>query len=106
MTETVQDRIRQRAYHLWNNGSRQGDETYFWLMAEREIQAEMEAEKDTPEFLKTESAKEADFKTVRKPRAVKSAAKTSKPAAKTSVKVESAVSKARTRRAAKQTVQV
>lgn len=75
-------------------------------MAEREIQAEMEAEKGAPEFLKTESAKEADFKTVRKPQAVKSAAKTSKPAAKTSVKVESTVSKARTRRAAKQTIQV
>ena len=43
MEQTLQDRIRERAYHLWNNGCGQGDDHY-WLMAEREVLAEIAAE--------------------------------------------------------------
>ena len=42
MEQTLQDRIRERAYHLWNNGCGQGDDHY-WLMAEREVLAEIAA---------------------------------------------------------------
>lgn len=44
MEQTPQDRIRERAYHLWNDGCGQGDETFFWVMAEREVSAEIAAE--------------------------------------------------------------
>ena len=42
--KTLQDRIRERAYHLWSNGSGQGDDNDYWLMAEREVLAEIAAE--------------------------------------------------------------
>ena len=37
MNLTLEDRIRQRAYFLWLNGGGAGDETHFWLIAEREV---------------------------------------------------------------------
>jgi hypothetical protein len=43
MEQSLQDRIRERAYHIWNSGV-YGDETYFWLMAERELTAEITEE--------------------------------------------------------------
>jgi hypothetical protein len=42
--KTLRDRIRERAYHLWSNGSGQGDDNDYWLMAEREVLAEVAAE--------------------------------------------------------------
>ena len=42
--KTLRDRIRERAYHLWSNGSGQGDDNDYWLMAEREVLAEIAAE--------------------------------------------------------------
>jgi|SRR5271166_800215 len=44
MEQTLQDRIRERAYHLWRNGSGQGNDNDCWLMAEREVLAEIAAE--------------------------------------------------------------
>ena len=31
MEQTLQDRIRERAYHLWNNGCGQSDDNHYWL---------------------------------------------------------------------------
>ena len=44
MEQTLQDRIRERAYHLWSNGCGQWDHNHYWLMAEREVLAEIAAE--------------------------------------------------------------
>jgi hypothetical protein len=41
MKLTLVDRIRQRAYFLWVSGGGAGDETHFWLTAEREVLAEV-----------------------------------------------------------------
>ena len=41
---TLRDRIRERAYHLWSNGCGLGDDNHYWLMAEREVLAEIAAE--------------------------------------------------------------
>jgi Protein of unknown function (DUF2934) len=43
MEQTLQDRIRERAYHFWSNGSGQGDDNDYWLMAEREVLGEIAA---------------------------------------------------------------
>jgi Protein of unknown function (DUF2934) len=41
----VEDKIRQRAYELWEqSGSTEGSEMDFWLQAEREIAAETSPE--------------------------------------------------------------
>ena len=40
MEQALQDRIRERAHHLWSNDCGQGDDNHYWLMAEREILAE------------------------------------------------------------------
>jgi hypothetical protein len=40
MERTLDDRIRERAYYLTINSGGAGDETHFWLIAEREILAE------------------------------------------------------------------
>ena len=42
--KTLRDRIRERAYHLWSNGSGHGDDNDYWLLAEREVLAEIAAE--------------------------------------------------------------
>jgi hypothetical protein len=42
MNLSLEDRIRQRAYFLSLSGA--GDETYFWLIAEREVMAEVVTE--------------------------------------------------------------
>ena len=42
--KTLQDRIRERTYHLWSNGFGQRDGNDYWLMAEREVLAEIAAE--------------------------------------------------------------
>jgi len=39
MNLSLEDRIRQRAYFLSLSGA--GDETHFWLIAEREVMAEV-----------------------------------------------------------------
>ena len=44
MEQTLQDRIRERAHHLWSNDCGQGDDNHYWLMAEREVLAEIAAE--------------------------------------------------------------
>lgn len=44
MEQALQDRIRERAHHLWSNDCGQGDDNHYWLMAEREILAEIAAE--------------------------------------------------------------
>ena len=41
MEQALQDRIRQHAYFLWISGGGAGDETHFWLLAEREVLAEV-----------------------------------------------------------------
>ena len=41
MKLTLEDRIRQHAYFLWLSGGGAGDETHFWLLAEREVLAEV-----------------------------------------------------------------
>jgi hypothetical protein len=42
MNLSLEDRIRQRAYFLSLSGA--GDETHFWLIAEREVMAEVVTE--------------------------------------------------------------
>jgi len=44
MKLTLEDRIRQHAYFLSLSGGRAGDETHFWLIAEREVLAEIAME--------------------------------------------------------------
>ena len=39
MKLTLEDRIRQRAYFLWLDGTGAGDDIHFWLIAEREVLA-------------------------------------------------------------------
>jgi len=41
MDLTLEDRIRQRAYFLWLDDAAGGNPTYFWLIAEREVLAEI-----------------------------------------------------------------
>lgn len=41
MEQALQDRIRQHAYFLWISGGGAGDEIHFWLLAEREVLAEV-----------------------------------------------------------------
>ena len=41
MRLTLEDRIRQHAYFLWLSGGGAGDETHFWLLAEREVLTEV-----------------------------------------------------------------
>ena len=43
MDSTLEDLIRQRAYFLWLDDSASTDATYFWLIAEREVMAEVAA---------------------------------------------------------------
>ena len=43
MNLSLEDRIRQRAYFLSLSGA--GDETHFWLIAEREVMAEVASPK-------------------------------------------------------------
>jgi hypothetical protein len=40
----LEDRIRERAYFLWLDASEAGDATYFWLIAEREVLAQVAVE--------------------------------------------------------------
>ena len=45
METSLQNRIRERAYHLWNAGGQvHGQAEQHWLAAEREILAQMTAE--------------------------------------------------------------
>ena len=41
---TLEDRIRWRAYFLWLNDGDAGDESHYWLIAEREVLAEVAIE--------------------------------------------------------------
>ena len=52
MEQALQDRIRERAHHLWSNDCGQGDDNHYWLMAEREILAEIAAEFSWPRPLR------------------------------------------------------
>ena len=40
----LEDKIRQRAYELWEQSGKTGSEIDYWLQAEREISAEKPAE--------------------------------------------------------------
>ena len=44
MELTFEDRIRERAYFLSLSGGGAGDDTHFWLIAEREVRAEVAME--------------------------------------------------------------
>ena len=44
MATTLEDRIRERAYFLSQRGGRADDGTHFWLIAEREVLAEVAME--------------------------------------------------------------
>ena len=44
MQLALEDRIRQRAYFLSLSGGGAGDETHFWLVAEREVLTEVATE--------------------------------------------------------------
>ena len=71
--KTLKDRIRERAYHLWSNGSGQGDGNDYWLMAEREVLAEIAAESllasASPETAQPVPSVPAETATPRKARA-------------------------------------
>lgn len=45
MEQTLHDRMRERAYHLWKSGDGQGDDNHYWLIAEREVLAEVAADR-------------------------------------------------------------
>ncbi|MEZ5889036.1 MAG: DUF2934 domain-containing protein [Xanthobacteraceae bacterium] len=47
MQLTLEDRIRDRAYFISQAHGGAGDDTHFWLMAEREVLAEIAAESAT-----------------------------------------------------------
>ncbi|MFZ1885173.1 MAG: DUF2934 domain-containing protein [Rhodoplanes sp.] len=47
MNLNLEDRIRERAYFLWLDASKAGDATYFWLIAEREVLAQVAMEAAT-----------------------------------------------------------
>jgi len=47
MNLTLEDRIRERAYFQWLNNAEAGDATHFWLIAEREVLAEVAMESAT-----------------------------------------------------------
>ncbi|MGA8155880.1 MAG: DUF2934 domain-containing protein [Rhodoplanes sp.] len=56
----MEDRIRERAYFLWLDASKAGDATYFWLIAEREVLAQVAMEaaaKPTPEPAERQSTR-------------------------------------------------
>jgi hypothetical protein len=55
---TLEDRIRWRAYFLWLNDGDAGDESYYWLIAEREVLAEvaMEPAATPPEAIQSVQA--------------------------------------------------
>ena len=57
MEQTLQDRIRERAHHLWSNDCGQGDDNHYWLMAEREVLAEIAAEFRWPRPLRKPSSR-------------------------------------------------
>lgn len=44
MNLNLEDRIRERAYFLWLDDSKAGDATYYWLIAEREVLAQVALE--------------------------------------------------------------
>ena len=58
MKLTLEDRIRQRAYFLSLSAAGAGDETHFWLVAEREVLAEvvMESAAASPEAIQSVQA--------------------------------------------------
>jgi hypothetical protein len=39
--QALQNLIRERAYFLWLSGGEAGDEMHFWLIAEREVLADV-----------------------------------------------------------------
>jgi hypothetical protein len=41
MNPTLEDRIRERAYFLWLESGSAGDDIYYWLIAEREVMADV-----------------------------------------------------------------
>ena len=58
MRLTLEDRIRQRAYFLSLSSGGAGDETHFWLVAEREVLTEvaMESAAASPETIQSVQA--------------------------------------------------
>jgi hypothetical protein len=52
METSLQNRIRERAYHLWNAGGQiHGQAEQHWLAAEREILGQMTAETRVPQSI-------------------------------------------------------
>jgi hypothetical protein len=50
MMDDIQERIRQRAYELWEaSGKSEGSEMDFWLQAEREIKEGKSSDASTTE---------------------------------------------------------
>ena len=110
MATTLEDRIRERAYFLSQGGGGADDGTHFWLIAEREVLAEVamesaansqpseavqlaEAANPIPVLQATKPAREPEAKqpkkAARKPRAAKSSVKTSAKATALSTAAES-----------------
>ena len=81
MATTLEDRIRERAYFLSQSGGGADDGTHFWLIAEREVLAEVAMESAATSQPPVEPARESETKqpkkAARKPRAAKSSVKTS-----------------------------
>ena len=110
MATTLEDRIRERAYFLSQSGGGADDGTHFWLIAEREVLAEVamesaansqpseavqlaEAASPIPMLKATKPAPEPEAKrpkkAARKPRAAKGSVKTSAKATALSTAAES-----------------
>ena len=69
MEQTLQDRIRERAHHLWSSGREQGDDNHYWLMAEREVLAEIAAEFSWPRPLRKRRSRRSPCRRRRSPHA-------------------------------------
>ena len=48
MEQALQNRIRERAYFLWLSDGEAGDEMHFWLIAEREVLADVATNSAAP----------------------------------------------------------
>ena len=58
MQVTLEDRIRDRAYFISQAHGGAGDDAQFWLMAEREVLAEIAAESAAAEIVAESAAAE------------------------------------------------
>ena len=93
MQLTLEERIRDRAYFLSESAGGGGDDTHFWLIAEREVLAEIATESATAvqvaEAIHMEAAepvRQATETTQAAPSQPNKPARKTRPAGKTSVK--------------------